>query len=108
MLECNFGEVESYVCFVGDAPDVFDAVDLGEDFLDGEIPGVVCYFGEVHFGDGDVPGFYGGRVFVDWEELHVDCVGIIYSHHIMSVRKFMSRDLIARRFNVPTGIMHSL
>jgi hypothetical protein len=26
-----------------------------------------------------VPGFYGGWVFVDWEELHVDCVGIIYS-----------------------------
>lgn len=60
-----------------DQTDVFDAVDLGNDFLHGEIPCVVHVVGEVELGDWDVPGLDGGRVVVDGEELHVDCVDFV-------------------------------
>ena len=63
---------------MGNATNVFDAVDLENYFFHGEVPGVVYDFREFDFGDGDMPGLYGGGVLVDGEELHIDGVCIIW------------------------------
>lgn len=77
MLQSELGQFERYVGLVGNLADVVDAVDLGDDLAEREVPAVVDDFKEVYFCDGDVPGFDGWGVLVCWEELHVDGVCVI-------------------------------
>ncbi len=67
MLDCGLGEMESDVCVVGDSANVFDAVDLSDDFLHCQIP--VRFYGcsEVFATEWDVPCLDCGWKFVDVE-----------------------------------------
>ena len=97
MLQSNFGEVRSDVCGGGDAAHVFDAVDVCDDFAESEIPGIVCDWGEVDCGDGDLVEFDGGWVAVEGEELHVDrvcvvCLVSVFKFYAMSATKKVLTD----------------
>lgn len=78
VLEGSFAEGEGDVGVVGYAAHVGDAVDFVDYFPEGEIPCIVDYAAEFHFGDWDVPGFYWWWWGIDREELHVDCVCVVW------------------------------
>jgi len=77
MLKGNFCQIKSNICVMGDASDIFDTVDLGDDLLHREIPGIVHDFSELHLGYWDMPWFYRRGMPVNGEQLHVDCVRIV-------------------------------
>jgi hypothetical protein len=63
---------------VGYAADVGGAVYQGRYSLEGDVPCWVDDFGELCFGDGDVPAFYVGGCLVVGEEFHVDGICIVW------------------------------
>lgn len=63
---------------MGDAADVGDAVNLGDDPLQGQVPGWVDNVCKLGLGDGDVPAFNLGRGGVVGEEFHVDGICVVY------------------------------
>lgn len=68
----DLGEIERDGGFMGDAADVGDAVNFGDDFLEGDVPRRIDDVVEFGLCDGDVPALDGGGVCVVGEELHVD------------------------------------
>ena len=78
VAEGGLGEVEGDGGGMGDAADVRDAVDVGDDFLQGEVPCRVDNVGKLCLGDGDVPALDDGRAGMVGEQLHVDRIGFVY------------------------------
>lgn len=77
VTEGNLDEIKGYRGQLGDAADVRDAIDVGNDLLQGEVPRWIDNIHELDLGDGDVPCFDSRGSAVMRKELDVDSVGIV-------------------------------